>query len=319
MAAHATRTPPRDLHRSITEDLIAAIEHAPGEFTLPWRRNDGALHLPINAATGRAYQGINVLSLWIAAAQAGFTSPVWGTYKQWASLGAQVRKGERSSLVVFYREYAAAPNPDDTTNTGRRRVARASFAFNGDQVIGYRASQVSTPPPSVLERIQQADDFITATVANVRIGGDRAYFHRADDFIQLPDPGRFTGTSTMSVSESFYGTALHELTHWSGAKHRLNRQFGERFGDQAYAAEELVAEIGSAFLCAELQITQDMRPDHVAYLSSWLRLLKNDSRAIFTAAARASEATNFLKRFSSKTDEGEAEINAMSDVEEVAA
>ncbi|WP_439599943.1 ArdC family protein [Devosia sp.] len=303
MAAHPTGTPSRDLHSTITQHLIAAIERQPGQFTLPWRREGGALHLPTNAFTGNAYNGINILSLWVSAAQAGFPSPVWATYKQWTALGAQVRKGERSSLVAFYKQYTTDPNPDDAEDTGQRRVAKASFVFNAAQVTGLLTPSPlpapPAPPSSPLERIQHADDFITATGANVRIGGDQAFFHRRDDYIQLPDPGRFTGTTTMSVSEAFYATATHELVHWSGAKHRLDRQFGDRFGDQAYAAEELVAEIGSAFLCAELAITQNVRPDHAQYLASWLKLLKSDSRAVFTAAARASEATTYLKAFSS--------------------
>lgn len=303
MAAHSTRTPPHDLHQTITQHLIEAIEHSPGQFMLPWRRDGGALHLPTNALTNNPYNGINILSLWVAAAQAGFPSPVWATYRQWEQLGAQVRKGERSSLVVFYKEYSTDPNPDQPDDTGKRRVAKASFVFNVEQVNGFRPTPppaLPAPPPSPLERIATVDRFVTATGANVRIGGDQAFYHRRDDFIQLPDPGRFTGTHTMSVSEAFYATATHELVHWSGARQRLDRQFGDRFGDQAYAAEELVAEIGSAFLCAELAITQDVRPDHAQYLAHWLTLLKTDSRAIFTAAARASEAAAYLKSFSSK-------------------
>lgn len=310
----ATRTPPRDLHHTITESLIAAIEHSPGQFTLPWRRNGGALHLPINALTHKPYNGVNILTLWVAGTLAEHTSPIWATYRQWEQLGAQVRKGERSSLVVFYKQYETDPNPDNADDNGQRRVARASFVFNASQVTGFEGPHVPAPvpTPTPLERIAHVDSFVTATGAKVRIGGDRAYYHRADDFIQLPDPGRFTGTATMSVSESFYGTALHELCHWSGAKHRLDRQFGTRFGDQAYAAEELVAEIGAAFLCAELQVTQDVRPDHAAYLGAWLRLLKSDSHAIFTAAARASEAASFLKRLAGTFPDADATVTTSS-------
>ena len=136
---------------------------------------------------------------------------------------------------------------------------------------------------------------MVATAAEVQHGGERAFYRPSADCIQMPDEALFCGTESMSRSEGYYATLVHELTR-TGPKHRLDREFGKRFGDAAYAAEELVAEIGSAFLCAELGITQDTRVDHAQYLAQWLKLLKDDSRAIFTAAAKASEAVAFLKR-----------------------
>lgn len=287
--------PRRDLYAEITSQLIAAIEADPGQPVLPWRRAAGALRIPANALTGKTYNGINILSLWVAAEVRGYTAPVWGTYRQWAELGAQVRKGEKSSLVVFYKEFEADPDPDDEHDDGKRRVARASCVFNASQVDGY-ALPAAAPSLGPVERIARADQFVAASQATVRHGGDRAFYAPASDHIQMPDEGLFTGTQTMTRSEGYYATLVHELVHWSGAKHRLGRDMGKRFGDDAYAAEELVAEIGAAFLCAELQITQDVRPDHAQYLSHWLKLLKDDSRAIFTAAARASEAAAYLHR-----------------------
>lgn len=286
--------PRRDVHAEITAQLVAAIEAGPGGPSLPWRRSGGALHMPVNALTGNAYRGINVVSLWVAAESRGYALPLWGTYRQWAERGAQVRKGERSSLVVFYKEYDTDPDPEDQSDNGKRRVARASYVFNADQVDGFERPEAPTSLGPV-ERIEAADRFVSATGVLVCHGGDKAYYMPATDRIQMPDQGLFTGTETMSRSEGYYATLVHELVHWSGAKHRLAREMGKRFGDEAYAAEELVAEIGSAFLCAELGITQDVRPDHAQYLASWLKMLKNDSRAVFAAAARASEAAAFLK------------------------
>lgn len=285
----------RDIHAEITNQLVASIEANPGQFCLPWRKSSGALHIPVNALTGKAYNGINVVSLWVAAEVLGYTAPIWGTYRQWAERGAQVRKGEKSSLVVFYKEYDTDPDPSDADDTGKRRVARASYVFNASQVDGFELPAAPEPLGPV-ERIAGADRFVTATGAAIAHGGDRAFYRPSTDSIQMPDEGLFTGTDTMSRSEGFYATLVHELVHWSGAKHRLDREMGKRFGDHAYAAEELVAEIGAAFLCAELGITQEVRPDHAQYLASWLKLLKDDSRAIFTAAAKASEAAAFLKR-----------------------
>ncbi len=284
----------RDLHADITNQLIAAIEADPGNPSLPWRRMGGGLHLPLNILTGRHYNGINILQLWVAAEQRGYAVPVWGTYRQWAERGCQVRKGERSSLVVFYKEYETNPDPDDSSDNGMRRVARASCVFNADQVDGFAYPEVANPLGPI-ERMAAADRFVAGTGATVRHGGDRAYYQFSTDHIQMPDEGLFTGTSTMARDESYYGVLVHELVHWSGAKHRLAREMGKRFGDAAYAAEELVAEIGAAFLCAELGITQDVRPDHAQYLAQWLKLLKNDNRAVFAAAARASEAVSHLR------------------------
>jgi antirestriction protein ArdC len=288
-------TPRRDLHADITNQLIASIESNPGEFSLPWRRTGGALHLPVNALTGNRYNGINILSLWVAAQARGYAMPIWGTYRQWAEKGAQVRKGEKSSLVVFYREFETDPDPEDEHDTGKRRMARASFVFNADQVDGFdRPDAPATLGP--IERLANADRVVSATGANIRHGGDRAYYTPSSDHIQMPDEGLFAGTETMTRTEGYYATLVHELVHWSGVKHRLDRDMGKRFGDDAYAAEELVAEIGAAFLCAELGITQSVRPDHAQYLANWLKLLKDDSKAIFAAAARASEAAAFLKK-----------------------
>lgn len=295
--------PRRDIHTEITGTLIASIEANPGKPSMPWRRSSGPLFMPVNALTGNAYNGINIVSLWVAAECLGYNAPVWATYKQWSELGAQVRKGEKSSLVVFYKEYevvpeargANGPNPDNAEDDGKRRVARASYVFNASQVDGYTLPDA---PQSLgpVERLETVDRFIAATGAQVEHGGDRAFYRPSTDHIQMPDEGLFCGTNTMTRSEGYYATLTHELIHWTGAKHRLAREFGKRFGDAAYAAEELVAEIASAFLCSELGITQDCRADHAQYLAQWLTLMKADSRAIFTAAARASEAVAYLKR-----------------------
>jgi antirestriction protein ArdC len=209
-------------------------------------------------------------------------------------VAAVVRVAVHASLVVFYKEYETEPNPEKSDDDGKRRVARASYVFNAAQVDGYALPE----PPTTLgpiERIASVDRFIRATGARVEHGGDRAYYRSSTDHIQMPDEERFCGTDTLTRSEAYYAVLAHECIHWSGARHRLAREFGKRFGDAAYAAEELVAEIGSAFLCAELGITQDTRADHAQYLAQWLTLLKSDSRAIFTAAAKASEAVAYLK------------------------
>lgn len=286
----------RDIHAEITAKLIAAIEADPGRPSLPWRRTAGPLFIPVNAHTGNAYNGINIVSLWVSAEVNGYLTPLWATYRQWKELGAQVRKGEKSSLVIFYKEYEAEPNSDDDTDDGKRRVARASAVFNADQVDGYAAPDAPEPLGPV-ERIEAADRLVSSTSARIVHGGESAYYALKTDHIQMPPEDLFCGTASMTRREGYYATLLHELIHWTGPRHRLDREMGSRFGDQDYAAEELVAEIGAAFLCSELGITQETRPDHAEYLAHWLKLLHDDDRAIFTAAAKSSEAVAYIKSF----------------------
>jgi antirestriction protein ArdC len=256
----------RDIHAEITNQLIAAIEADPGQPSMPWRRSSGPLFMPVNALTGNAYNGINIVSLWVSAEVQSYGTPIWATYRQWAELGAQVRKGEKSSLVIFYKEYDADPNPDDADDDGKRRVARASYVFNANQVDGFAlpgAPELLGP----VERIAAADRFIANTGASIEHGGERAFYRPSTDHVQMPDEALFCGTDTMSRSEGYFATLVHELTHWTSPVHRLARDLGKRFGDSAYAAEELVAEIGSAFLCSELGITQDTSANHAQYLA----------------------------------------------------
>ncbi|MFA5957753.1 ArdC family protein [Hyphomicrobium sp.] len=285
---------PNDLYAEITDKLVALMEADPQNPQLPWRRSGIPLTIPANATTHQPYNGINILSLWMAGEQHGFTTPLWATYRQWAAAGAHVRRGEKASLVIFYKEYETNPNPDDTDDNGKRRVARASHVFNAAQVDGFEVP-APTDKLNPIDRIAAVETFIANTGATIRISGDRAYYRPSTDEIVMPEEHLFTGTDTMTRSQAFYAVELHEGIHWSGALTRLNRQFGKRFGDDAYAFEELVAELGASFLCAELQITQAARPDHAHYLANWLHVLKNDKRALFHAAAKAAEAVTYLK------------------------
>jgi antirestriction protein ArdC len=287
-----SKTEKLDIHATITAAIVAAVEANPDKFVMPWHRNAGKpLHMPANACTGKSYNGINVVSLWVAAETRGFQSAVWGTYRQWAELGAQVRK---SSPVVFYKEFEVEADPDDADDTGKRRVARASHVFNASQVDGYVLPEQAEGLGPVVQSEVFAS-FVSRTRAEIRHGGDQAYYCPSTDHIQMPDEGRFFGTETSDRRQAYMSTQAHELGHWSGAKHRLNREFGKRFGDAAYAAEELVGELVAAFICAELGIANEPRADHAQYIAHWLRLLKNDSKAIFTAAAKASQAVTYLR------------------------
>ncbi len=284
----------RDVYQTITDQIIASIEAGAGEFTMPWHRDIGNA-MPTNSLTGNTYNGINVIALWAAAELRGFTTGYWATYKQWSLLGGQVRKGEKGSAVVFYKQTDFEISNPETGEQENKSVlcARSSHVFNAEQVEGWQA-----PKPAVRDSARvfvEAERFVTATSADVRMGGDRAYYGQRTDHIQMPDRDRFTGTETISATESYYATLLHELTHWTGHTSRLDRDLSGRFGREGYAMEELVAELGAAFLCSDLGITNRPRPDHAAYIANWLTVLKQDTRAIFTAASKANEAKTFLK------------------------
>ncbi|WP_051440544.1 ArdC family protein [Ensifer aridi] len=281
-----------DIHQIITDKIVAAIEAGAGDFVMPWHRKKGGLK-PRNILTGNFYQGVNVLALWVEAQANGFSSNLWGTYRQWSEKGAQVRKGAKSSYVVFYRQIAIQTEEDDEQ---LRPVARATPVFNADQVDSWSDPQPMAPPdPEPVITLRGVDTFITATGAKIEHGGDRACYSPSTDTIHMPERSSFIGSPTSSPTEAYYSTLCHELTHYTGAKNRCDRDLSRRFGSQAYAMEELVAELGAAFLCAELGISSEPRPDHAQYIASWLQILKNDKRGLFTAASAAGKAVDFLR------------------------
>ena len=278
-----------DVHVTITNRIIEAIEAGAGEFVMPWHRR-GDIGRPTNAATQKRYQGTNVIALWAEASLSGFGSGTWATYRQWEGLGAQVRRGERSATIVFYKSLAGSE--DEGEPRGQRMFARASRVFNGGQVEGWEAPEILRP--NLAEVLPAAEMFVARTGAEVRHGHDHACYRPTEDRIEVPDRDRFLGSPTSTPTEAYYAVLLHELTHWTGAPHRLSRKFGKRFGDQTYAVEELVAELGAAFLCADIGIANAPRPDHAAYLAGWLSVLGSDPKALFMAARLASEAATFL-------------------------
>ncbi len=228
-----------------------------------------------------------------------YISGYWASYRQWQTLGAQVRKGERGSLIVFYKKLEQNQFALDGEDADHPRyVARASYVFNSEQVDGW---QLPLPKPwSDVAINEQVAAFVEATGADVRHGTHAARYRRDLDCIELPSPELFIGTTTSSPTESYHAVLCHELIHWVGAPHRLNREFGKRFGDRAYAFEEIIAELGAAFLCSAFRIVNEPRLDHAAYVSSWLEILDRDKKAIFTAASKAQEAVEYLMRLAAE-------------------
>ncbi len=294
------QSPKQDIYTRVTTRIIAeleqgvrpwmkpwSVEHAAGRITRPLRHN------------GIPYRGVNVLLLWGEAMAKGYAAPLWMTYKQSQELGAQVRKGEHGSLVVFADRFTKTETNDQGEAVEHAIPFMKGYTvFNVEQIDGLPAHFYAQPvnPLPLCERIEHADRFITATAATIHHGGNQAYYAPSRDMIQLPPFEAFKD------KESYYSTALHELTHWTRHETRLARDFGrQRFGDEGYAREELVAELGSAFLCADLGITPDIREDHAAYLGHWLKIIKDDKRAIFSAAAHAQRAADFLQQLQPTT------------------
>ena len=238
------------------------------------------------------YRGINILLLWSEAIDRGYRSAHWMTYRQAMELGGHVRKGESGSTVVYANNLKLKTIEDDGGIEQRDiYLMRAYTVFNTEQIDGLpaRFADVIEPPREKMALIEAAEQFFDATSATIRHGGDKAYYTEAADFIQLPHPEAFKD------AESYAATKAHELTHWTKHTSRLNRDLGrERFGDEGYAREELVAELGAAFLCAALGIAAEVRDDHAAYIGEWLKVLKSDHRAIYSAAAQAQRAVDFL-------------------------
>lgn len=282
---------PRDLHQEITNSIISAIEAGAGKWRMPWHVENAGL--PFNATTQAAYHGVNILTLWASAARAGYSTAHWASYQQWLTIGAQVKGGEKGTMIVYAGTYTPKDKGESCDDNAKPfHFLKCSSVFNAAQITGFDA--VAPTRPCLARRIERADAFVAATKADIRHGNARAFYAPELDYIAMPDFDAFIDTDTATATENAYATLLHELTHWSGHSTRCDRQFGKRFGNDAYAAEELVAELGAAFLCAELSITTAPRADHAQYLAHWLRVLKSDKRAIFTAASAATKAAAFL-------------------------
>jgi antirestriction protein ArdC len=288
-----------NLYQEITDKIIAELEAGCVPWVQPWGSSalNAALGLPKNAATGRQYSGINILILWSALAERGFTGQGWLTFRQALAIGGHVREGEKGTTVV----YADGFIPDGERNRAEEAgeepqvipFLKRFTVFNTDQCAGLPVDTVDTgataaPPPEHLI-LPQAEALIRATGADLRIGGDRAFYVPSGDYIQVPPP------SAYFEPINWHRTVCHELGHWTGSETRLNRDFSGRFGSSAYAREELVAEMTSAFVCAALSIEPTVR--HADYLGAWLEVLREDNRAIIRAASAASKAADYLLAF----------------------
>jgi antirestriction protein ArdC len=280
-----------DIYSRVTGRILADLERGVCSWLKPWTSSGARIDVP-RRHNGIPYRGINVLILWAEAMDRGYSFPLWMTYRQAIELGAHVRQGEHGTTVVYADRIVKTETDDDGSETERAiPFLKAYTVFNTAQIDGLPAHYYPQPPAGSdkVQLIDNAERFIAATGAVIRHGGDKAYYSPRLDIIQLPEPAAFRD------GESYTATKAHELTHWTAHESRLKREFGaKRFGDSGYAREELVAELGSAFLCAGLGITPEPREDHASYLAHWIAVLKEDKRAIFAAAAHAQKAVDFL-------------------------
>lgn len=285
---------PRDVAAEITALIIARIEAGTPPWKRPWTLGNSGRPL---RHCGTPYTGINSLYLWAVADANGYRSRTWMTYRQATELGGQVRRGEAGSISVYYSSFT---KEDGGSNAGAGetktiRFLRAYSVFNALQIDGldprFYPDDAPVEPLAPSTRQAAIDAFFAAIPSQVRYGGDQAYYDRIADTIKLPDRDKFSSADELASTNS------HEHVHWAGHPDRLARTFGKKFGDDAYAREELVAEIGAGLICADLGLPSDIHNGHASYVAHWLKILRADKTAIIHAASKAEQAYKYLKAF----------------------
>lgn len=291
----APARPRANLYEDITTRIVAELEAGRVPWVQPWTSARVGPGMPHNAATGRSYSGINILTLWGSVARHGFSSHGFLTFRQAAALGGSVRRGERGTSVVYAHRFVPGAERSNAAAEGREAKGGIPFlrtftVFSVDQCDGLPEA-LSAPPPPIPDGLilPQACALIDATGAAFRIGGPSAFYSPADDYVQVPRPDDF------HEPINWHRTAFHELGHWTGHRSRLARDQTGAFGSPTYGREELVAEMTGAFICATLGIEPTVR--HADYLGSWLSIIRDDNRAIVRAASAASKAADYLLAF----------------------
>ena len=271
------------IYQEVTDQIIAEIEKGAMPWVKPWKADSSCEK---NIASKKEYNGINRLILAMMTHFKGYQSPFYGSFKQWQDLGGTVRKGEKGTKIVFYKPVSVEKTNDQGESENfAYSCLKTYYVFNADQVDGIEIAKPEVSP-RVYNPAPALDDRILKTGANIKHGGSSAFFSPMGDFIGMPNRDTFNDDS------SYYATVLHELTHWSGAAHRLDRDLSGKFGNSKYAFEELVAELGAAFLCQDYQIQGELR--HAGYIQNWLTCLRENNQAIFKAAALAQKAADYI-------------------------
>jgi len=283
----------QDVYTRITNKIIASLEQGVRPWMKPWNAEHaaGKITRPLRH-NSQPYSGINILMLWASAMEQGFAAPIWMTFKQALELNAHVRKGEKGSLVVYANSISRIEHDDATGEDVECQIPflKGYTVFNVEQIDGlpeiYYAHAESKLTP--VERIARAEEFFSHIPVTLKHGGNRAYYAQELDYVQMPILKAFRD------AESYYATLGHEFIHATKHPTRLAREFGRKTWGEGYAREELVAELGSAFLCADLELTPEVRDDHAGYIADWLEVLKNDKRCVVQAASFAQKAVGYL-------------------------
>jgi len=282
-----------DIHQHVTDTIIKQLE----EGTVPWQKswidNTTALRLPKNGVTGNKYRGINILLLWSAAIDKEYTSHEWASFKQWHNKKESIRKGEKGKFIVYTDTFEKEIDGE----LQKIPFLKYSTVFNRCQLASY-----APPPPTLfenpqtlVEKIEIVEDFIGNTFVEIEHREGSACYSPAIDKIYMPLASSFIDTDKSSATENYYTTLFHEMTHWTGHSKRIDRKLKNKFGDHAYAEEELIAELGAAFLSAEFEITTPEKADHADYIANWLTVLKSNKQFIISAASEASKAVNYMQ------------------------
>lgn len=280
----------QELREEVTNKVISLMEEHGSDWTRPWLSEHG---LPKNIISNKPYSGINIMLL----AMKDMPTNEWATYKQWKEKGNQVKKGEKGTHIIFYKNLG---NLDDDGKVRTIPMMRNYTVFNSSQVEDYEP-EIINKPCFTGERMDDVDTYVGNTSAVIK-DGHMAYYSPSDDRISIPAIEYFFDTATSSSLECYYSTLLHELVHWSGAKHRLDRDLKNKHGSKDYAKEELVAELGATFLGIQLGVHNEPRVDHAQYLNAWLQVLRGDTTAIFKASTMASKAVDYLNELQPEKD-----------------
>nr|MCB7500913.1 ssDNA-binding domain-containing protein [Enterobacter roggenkampii] len=279
-----------DIHTRITRQIIAQLEAGVRPWVQPWKTS-ATVSRPLRH-DGTPYSGVNILLLWSEAVERGYLRPTWMTFRQALALGAHVRKGERGAMVVYANQIIREEADEAGQAVGQRiPFLKAYTVFNLDQIDGLPERYALQPQPTINPEVRNgaAEAYFRACGADIRHGGGSAFYAPGPDFVQMP------AFESFQDAQSYYATLGHEMIHWTRHSSRLDRDLGrQRHGDEGYAREELVAELGAAFLCADLGLALEPREDHAAYIASWLQVLRDDRRFIVSAAAHAQRAVAWL-------------------------
>lgn len=283
----------KDVYQLVTDTIIGQLEKGTIPWQQSWISNEPFLQLPKNAVTRQKYRGINIPLLWGTAKEKKYSSNEWASYKQWLLLKENVRQGEKGSPIIYTDTF----EKEVDNEVKKIPFLKYSMVFNRCQLASFNPESVEAAKPETnpVEKINLIEDFIGNTFANIENREGGACYVPALDKIFMPPMNSFIDTTHCKASENYYSTLFHEMTHWTGNEKRMNRSLKARFGDASYAEEELVAELGAAFLGAEFGIATPEKTDHASYIANWLKVLKDNKKFVISAASEASKAVDYLQ------------------------